>query len=502
MTTIPSRLKNDKITQWLGGVLVFVLVFFPLFTHLDSLPIRVWDEARNAINAYEMTKNGQWFVTHYDGSPDMWNTKPPLLIWLQALWIKLIGFNELAIRLPSAIAAFLTVFIFYRFLKTKLNHSILALIPTFVLLTSTGFLGEHAARNGDYDALLTLFTTAAALNFYQILQTQHVKYFYYFFGCLALGVLTKGIAGLLFLPAYFFLSLFFKQLVNILKNKHFYFGAVLFVILVLSIYIIRESENPGYLKAVYNNELGGRFLEVTENHKAGFWFYYSNFFTRFDYWIYLVPAGFLFGLFSKDETTRRLNTFGAVMALSYFFVISSAQTKLTWYDIPMYPFLALLSANFIVLIYSYFQQNDILSKHLTKNVLPAIFLFFIFIKPYENIIQNNHTSHDKDYAFYELGHFLQNKAFQFYEPGVNVIYHDEYFAHILFYIEKHRILGYDIQLKELSELNIGDVVFTSTYYWGLPKIESVFTYELLYEKGSIVKIRLLGPLNDESRNYD
>ena len=498
MTTRPTRLKNDKITQWLGGVLVFVLIFFPVFTHLDSLPIRVWDEARNAINAYEMTKNGQWFVTYFEGNPDLWNTKPPLLIWLQALWIKLIGFNELAIRLPSAIAAFLTVFIFYRFLKIKLNSSILALIPTFVLLTSTGFLGEHAARYGDYDALLTLFTTAAALNFYQILQTQHVKYFYYFFGCLALGVLTKGIAGLLFLPAYFFLSLFFKQLVNILKNKHFYFGAVLFVILVLSIYIIRESQNPGYLKAVYNNELGGRFLEVTENHKASFWFYYSNFFTRFDYWIYLVLAGFLFGLYAKNEALKKLTIFSSIIAVFFFLVISTAQTKLIWYDVPIYPFLALLTANFILVIYDFLKREHLLTQQLTWNALPIIFIFLIFIKPYERIIQNNYTSHDNDYAFYEFSHFLQNNATQHYESGVNVIFHNDYYAHILFYIEKHRLLGYDVQLKTLDGLASGDVVFTSTRYWGLPIIEKAFDYELLYEKGSTVKILIVDTIKVEN----
>jgi len=67
-------------------ILFLSLVYFPIFLHLDILPLRMWDEARYAINAYEMNQNGNFIVTHYQGQPDMWNTKPPLMIWFQALF--------------------------------------------------------------------------------------------------------------------------------------------------------------------------------------------------------------------------------------------------------------------------------------------------------------------------------------------------------------------------------------------------------------------------------
>jgi len=38
----------------------------------------------------------------------MWNTKPPLMIWCQVISMKLLGINEWAIRLPSALAALFT----------------------------------------------------------------------------------------------------------------------------------------------------------------------------------------------------------------------------------------------------------------------------------------------------------------------------------------------------------------------------------------------------------
>ncbi len=55
-----------------------------------------------------MLNNGNFIVTYFEDKPDMWNTKPPLLIWIQVLFMKFVGVNELAVRLPSAIAAFFT----------------------------------------------------------------------------------------------------------------------------------------------------------------------------------------------------------------------------------------------------------------------------------------------------------------------------------------------------------------------------------------------------------
>jgi 4-amino-4-deoxy-L-arabinose transferase-like glycosyltransferase len=108
------NIKNINKEIIVKIILFLLLTYPPIFLHLGSLPIRIWDESRLAINAYEMNKDGDFLVTHFSGMPDMWNTKPPLMIWLQVFFIKLFGVGELALRLPSAIAAFLTcVFILF-----------------------------------------------------------------------------------------------------------------------------------------------------------------------------------------------------------------------------------------------------------------------------------------------------------------------------------------------------------------------------------------------------
>src|ERR1051325_2737602 len=90
------------------GILLVVIISFPLFLNLDVLAIRTFDEARNTVNAYEMYRNGNYLISHFDGAPYLWNTKPPLLIWLQVLFMKILGPGELALRLPSALAGLFT----------------------------------------------------------------------------------------------------------------------------------------------------------------------------------------------------------------------------------------------------------------------------------------------------------------------------------------------------------------------------------------------------------
>jgi hypothetical protein len=41
----------------------------PIFGHLDTLPIRISDESRLAINAHEMLQNKNYLVTHFEGKP-------------------------------------------------------------------------------------------------------------------------------------------------------------------------------------------------------------------------------------------------------------------------------------------------------------------------------------------------------------------------------------------------------------------------------------------------
>lgn len=414
-----------------------LLLYMPLFGFLNVQPLRVWDEARIAVNAQEMWQRGDYIVSYYEGHSDMWNTKPPLLVWSQVILTKLIGPGELAIRLPSAIAALLTCLVLLLVSIRYLGNFWFGFMAVMGLITSQGYVTLHGTRTGDYDALLTFFTTAGCFFFFAFTETHKTKYLYWFFITLTLGVMTKGIAGLLFTPALALYVLVQKQLLPLLKNRHFYFGTLIFIMTVLSFYLIREARDPDYLHAMAENELGGRFLNAQGENQTTPWFYFNNFIEmRYSDRYLLVPCGLLLGLLSTDLRTRKLAVFTSLMSLVFFVLISAAKTRMMWYDTPLYPFLAIILAFFVHHCFSLVKSISASHKLTTHHVLPFIFLFLIFIQPYKRIFMDSYrpTEAYSDHGFYDIGYYLKDAVAGRYNLNGKYLVYDGYGAQNIFYL--------------------------------------------------------------------
>ena len=376
-------------------VILVILISIPLFAHLNEVPIQLWDEGKVAIKSLEMSTNGNWLVATVRNMPDMISVKPPLINWIQVLFIKIIGPDELAIRLPSAIAAWLTCMLIYWFFTRKYNEPWLGVISCLVLITSQGLVTLHGARSGDYDALLTLFTTSYLVFYFLYLETQKRKYLALVFIVLILTFYTKDIQGLIFIPGLLLYTAYRKQLRFVFLEKWFYAGIALFVLLAVAYYRAEESYNPGFIKAVLENNIGSRFGSVLEHHLAPPWYYFDWIATRaFDQWYLLLLPGLLIGLASANQLLRRLTAFLLMTSLTYLVVISSAQTKLWWYVMPLCPMLSVFVAIFINSIFKLLGDPETwklysftnLSAYRKYNALPYIFLIMVFVNPYKAVL--------------------------------------------------------------------------------------------------------------------
>jgi 4-amino-4-deoxy-L-arabinose transferase-like glycosyltransferase len=240
-----------------------------------------------------MIINKNLIVTYFDGKPDMWNTKPPLLIWFIALSMKYFGFNEFALRLPSAICGMTTAVILFLFCKNYFHDLRAGIASGLVLITSLGFIREHVARTGDYDAMLVLWVVAYSISFFSYLHTRKQRQYLYLLIAtiaLVLAVWTKGIAGLMCLPGILLYTAWQKKLKKLLFSPEFYIAVTFFLVSSLGYYLLREYYNPGYINAVVKNELTGRYLNTVENNSGGFLFYYKDLISfKFIPWIYLLP---------------------------------------------------------------------------------------------------------------------------------------------------------------------------------------------------------------------
>ena len=237
---ILRNITSEKLRNYLRHFLLFdifliAVSYGTVFNQLGRQPISDWDEGIYTTNALEMSHNGNYLVKYFCGNPDMIAVEPPLGAWLQTLSVKLFGYNEVAHRLPSAIAAVFVAFLVLNFCHKELNNRVLGYLSAFVLLTSPGYDGFHIVHTADLDSLLVLFSTIYVFSFYKYLKYSGSKYFYYALAGLLLAFFTKSTAGLMLLLPLFIYSVYKKKLRVIFSQKEIYIGIMIFLFIVITI---------------------------------------------------------------------------------------------------------------------------------------------------------------------------------------------------------------------------------------------------------------------------
>lgn len=461
-------------------ILLFLLIVYsPFFLHLGNMPVRVWDEARLIANTLEMAGNGNYLVPHFQDNPDMWNTKPPLMIWFQLLMLKIAGNQELAFRLPSAIAGLLTATTLLLLFSNYLKSYWFGILTVLILVTSNGYIGDHVTRTGDYDALLTLFTTFFAVSFFLYTETGKQKFLHFFFAGIVLAVFTKSVQGLLFLPALLIYLLISGNFLKTLRNKWVYIDFMIAAAIIAGYYLLRESVNPGYLEAVYVNELGGRYLETTENHRHEF-MYYMNLLAdkQFGNWIIFVPIGIFTGLTFPDKKIRNLSLYTFLLGSVYLLIISSAGTKLAWYDAPLYPLLAILAALPVYRIFGLIAGYRSEKNRKWLNVLyPALFVVSLYYIPYQNIIHKVYKPHEEEREdeFYSISHVLQRAVQGKNDLNNYFVCYTGYDVHLQYYTDQLMEQGKKVRMTVPGALKPGDkVIYAQDYI--RKKIEEKFQF--------------------------
>lgn len=334
-----------RYEKYLEYALLSLVIYFIFFLRLDSSFMRPWDESYYAINAYEMVKAGNFLIPLFDGRPDFFNLKPPMAIWAEMLFIKLFGLNELTARLPSAICGALTSVLLFVFLKRNFNR-IWAWSSFFVLVTSNGFVNFHTARTGEMDAMLTLFLFLNTIYLFQFIASERpanrMVFLYWVF--LAFAFLTKSFASLLFIPSHIALLFIFKKVRPLLTMPALYAGVSLLAIIATGFFFFRDQQQPGYLEAVLDLD-AGRMGKVVDGHNEPFDFYFNNLFLkRFSTWIGLFIIGATFLFFKENhKKVQVICSISILSSLIYLILISLSATKLEWYDMPLYPFLAIVT---------------------------------------------------------------------------------------------------------------------------------------------------------------
>ncbi len=158
-----------------------------LLTGLGSVALFNWDEGLFAEGAREMLAGGDWIIAHVNGHP--YYDKPILTYWLQAASAWLFGVNELAFRLPSALAAFAWIGAAYCFTRRYYGGRAAYLAAFFILV---GLQTTIIAKAAIADALLNCCIALSMFLLYRFYDSNERRWLWLAAAAAAVGVLTKG----------------------------------------------------------------------------------------------------------------------------------------------------------------------------------------------------------------------------------------------------------------------------------------------------------------------
>ncbi len=190
--------------------------------------------------------------------PGGWVTvdKPPVSLWVQAIFAKVFGFHTWSFLLPESLAAVASVWIIYRVVKRHFGGAAslvsglaLALSPIFIVVSKTN----------NTDSVLILFMTLAAWAMAVAADKGRLRYLILSAVLLGVAYNAKTLEAFLILPALFCVYLFGTSLKWRTRALHLAVAAVVLAAVSLSwslaVDLTPASERPYVDNSTTNSEL-------------------------------------------------------------------------------------------------------------------------------------------------------------------------------------------------------------------------------------------------------
>jgi 4-amino-4-deoxy-L-arabinose transferase-like glycosyltransferase len=317
----------------LAAIALAAGVLLPLLGHKM---LADWDEGIYAEVSREFLGRS-WIVPHWHFKS--WFEKPPLGLWITAIFFRLFEVSEFWARAGSALASIGIVGLIHAF-ALRIRGVLAAWIATVVLLSSFGFL--RVARMGELDALLTLGCIIALWGLHAVAQ-ERLTGWYLFWTGFAMAAMTKGAASVT-LP----LTLVVLLIWNRWDKRHlrwpFLGGLCIFALLVLPWHIyMLHAFGRAFLDEYLGLHVITRATTQMEGHTTPWWFYGKVLIAYASPWMLLFPVALWF------QARRRELREWVVFALVVLVFFTAMATRSPKYIFPAYPAFALLTGDWLAL---------------------------------------------------------------------------------------------------------------------------------------------------------
>ncbi|MBE9033744.1 ArnT family glycosyltransferase [aff. Roholtiella sp. LEGE 12411] len=320
--------------EWLLSLLVGSLFLWLIF--LGNSPLRDWDEGTVAQVAREIWRapvgSMRWLYPTLGGEP--YHNKPPLIHLLIAWTYSIGGVNEWTTRLPGAVLTALGVPLLYLVGRLLFNQSLPALFAALVYLTML-----PVVRHGRLAMLDGTTITFFLLSLFCLLKVRHNQRYALGIGfCFGLITLTKGMIVLL-LGGIIYLFIILNRQSSLLISPYLWVGMLLGNTPAIAWYAAQwQHYGASFLQVNLQAQTFARLVQPVEGHSAPSWYYLIELLKYGFPWLLFLPGGFYLAWKKRQTTWGCLIIIGTII---YLGAISLMRTKLPWYIMPVYPFLAL-----------------------------------------------------------------------------------------------------------------------------------------------------------------
>ena len=318
---------------------IFALAAFGLDLGRPAL----WDpgEGRYAQTVREMMTSGRWLIPTLNGLPYL--DKPPAFFWTVAASFTLFGMHEWAARLPSALAALVTVVATVRFAWGRVGPGA-AIGAGIVLCTAGQFV--VLGRSVRMDMALSMLVTLALFRAYALWKNEGTPHTWPVYVLLALGLLIKGPIAVL-LPVLIMggLTLVTGEYDRLLRLRPGP-GLIVAVLVACLWYVPAAIWTPEYLGTFVWQQNVGRFLGASTGHPKPIWYFLWALPVTFLPWALFLP-GALRHTIRRARRWHDLDLFlvcWLVVTVGFF---SASSAKLATYVLPAFPPLAVLVARYL-----------------------------------------------------------------------------------------------------------------------------------------------------------
>jgi len=339
--------------QLLPLLSVLLVAAIVLLYRLGDPALKNWDEAIYAEVAKEMLQTGDWLALHWQQS--VWFEKPPLTIWLIAIFFRAFEVNEFWARAVSALSGIGVVGVTY-ILGRSIRGQACGLVAALILLTSFQFV--QVARLVTTDALLLLLIYLAIYGYLRV-RNGASGWWYCVSGCCALGFMTKSFAVIVAPAAIGLALLLDRQLIDAVRSKHFWLSILFAVAIVIPWHAaMYQTYGTAFVNEYFYYHVWSRVVTPLEGHGEAYWWYLREIWVKFHPWWSIAPLALAFHALKIKNGSFSWVLIALIAIVLVFY--TAAQTKMSSYILPVYPALALLISHLLTSLY--FQWRSVLAR--------------------------------------------------------------------------------------------------------------------------------------------